>query len=146
MTLIGALGGSPIKFVYKLYTTTNAENMVDFLEQIEKQFPAGLNTVLVLDNHRAHHSKKVTHELTLYCFETLFLPAYSCQLNPIERLWAQIKHRWGLVLLKKMGDVTVSEAKTEIEDICQTIGREPLDGYYNSNRKAIQNVLNGQVV
>jgi hypothetical protein len=45
-----------------------------------------------------------------------------------------------------MSDVTVSEAKTEIEDICETISREPLDGYYNSNRKAIQNVLNGQVV
>jgi transposase len=126
MTLIGALGGTPCKFIYRLYSSTNSENMVDFLEHIESHFPAGHNTVLVLDNHRAHHSKKVTKELEQYCFDTLFLPAYSCQLNPIERLWAQIKRRWGQTLLKKMGKITVPEAKDEINNICDTISREPL--------------------
>lgn len=52
---------------------------------------------IILDNASLHHAKAIRPHLnhlqhkglTLY-----FLPVYSPELNRIEKLWWQIKHRW----------------------------------------------------
>ena len=51
--------------------------------------------VLIMDNLSPHKSQ-LTHELTLSLIaqagaEVLFLPAYSPDLNPIEKMWSKIK-------------------------------------------------------
>ena len=58
-----------------------------FIEQLCATFSESLN-VLVLDNGRFHHAKslEIPENVVL-----LFLPAYSPELNPIERLWQDIK-------------------------------------------------------
>ena len=48
--------------------------------------------VLFLDNCRVHHSKKVTKFLLENGIETIFNVAYAPEYNPIERVWAQLKH------------------------------------------------------
>ena len=58
-----------------------------FLEQFSEAFSESLN-LLVLDNGRFHQAKslKLPENVVL-----LFLPPYSPELNPIERLWQDIK-------------------------------------------------------
>jgi len=75
----------------KLLTTFepkfNAESFLRFLELLLRHRPRGKR--LVVDNARYHHARalrtclrKHRHRLTL-----LFLPPYSPELNPIERVW-----------------------------------------------------------
>ena len=49
--------------------------------------------VVVLDNLRIHHSKKL-NEVYTNDFKEFFLPTYSSELNPIERLWWIVKRKW----------------------------------------------------
>ena len=60
-----------------------------FLEAFSEAFPESLN-VLVLDNGRFHLSDalEVPENVAL-----LFLPPYSPELNPIERVWQYFKQR-----------------------------------------------------
>ena len=67
----------------------NTESFHAFLVGLVRLHRAGRKIVLVLDNARWHHARKLRawlHEhrriLTL-----LFLPPYSPDLNPIERVW-----------------------------------------------------------
>ena len=49
-------------------------------------------TVLVLDNHQAHRAFITTGFINQETrLTTLFLPAYSSDLNPIERVWSKLK-------------------------------------------------------
>lgn len=58
-----------------------------FLDQFSEAFPESLN-LLVLDNGRFHHAKslEIPENIVL-----LFLPAYSPELNPMERFWQDLK-------------------------------------------------------
>ena len=58
-----------------------------FLEKFSEAFSESLN-LLVLDNGRFHQAKslKIPENVVL-----LFLPPYSPELNPIERLWQDLK-------------------------------------------------------
>ena len=58
-------------------------------------------TVLVLDNHRAHHSKVVSEYLGMKGYVVSFLPPYSSELNPIETVWSLMKREWGKILLSQ---------------------------------------------
>ena len=54
-----------------------------------KELPGGFT--IVMDN-ASFHRKKVLHELAKQAnSEIVFLPAYSPDLNPIEKTWANLK-------------------------------------------------------
>jgi transposase len=57
-----------------------------------------MRVLLVLDNLRVHYAKKL-NPIYSNAFKVLFLPPYSSPLNPIERLWSNLKHRWSSNLL-----------------------------------------------
>ena len=79
-----------------------------FLRDIEK---LKKNVVIVLDNARFHRKRileKIVKETGHYL---LFLPPYSPDLNPIEKVWASMK--------KKLNDIahnfnTLEEAVTSV--------------------------------
>lgn len=58
-----------------------------FVNQFSEAFPESLN-LLVLDNGRFHHAKSLEMPENVVL---LFLPPYSPELSPIERLWQDIK-------------------------------------------------------
>lgn len=62
----------------------------------------------VMDNLTVHHSTKA-RELFDEDFRALYLPPYSCALNPIERLWAIIKDSWRKVVLLRGQRLATSE-------------------------------------
>ena len=69
-----------------------ADRLIEFLEALIKD--ADRKIFLILDNLRAHHSKlvKAWLETRKDQIEIFYLPSYSPELNPDERLNASLKH------------------------------------------------------
>ena len=60
-----------------------------FIDELAATFADTLN-VMVLDNGRFHHAKSLVIPSNVVL---IFLPPYSPELNPIERLWQAIKQK-----------------------------------------------------
>lgn len=73
----------------------NADRLIEFLERLVKD--AGRKVFLILDNLREHHSKPVKACLAERTaqIEVFYLPSYSPELNPEERLNADLKYAMG---------------------------------------------------
>ena len=69
----------------------NATILIDFLKRLVKD--AGRKIILILDNLRVHHAKKVKEWLAgkEEQIEIFYLPAYSPELNPDEYLNCDLK-------------------------------------------------------
>lgn len=65
-----------------------------FLDEFSAAYPESLN-VLVLDGAGAHVAASLDVPANVI---PMFLPPYSPELNPIERLWQDLKARMGRVL------------------------------------------------
>lgn len=70
----------------------NHQRLIDFLKALIKE--AGRKVFLVLDNLGVHHCKPVKLWLAEHDeqIEVFYLPSYSPELNPDERLNASLKH------------------------------------------------------
>jgi transposase len=70
----------------------DAAKLIEFMEALVKD--AGCKVFLILDNLRVHHSKPVKEWLSEHReqIEVFYLPSYSPELNPDERLNADLKH------------------------------------------------------
>ena len=73
----------------------NADRLIEFLEALVKD--AAKKVFLILDNLRVHHSKPVKAWVAERQdkIELFYLPSYSPELNPEERLNADLKHAIG---------------------------------------------------
>lgn len=49
------------------------------------------NDIIVMDNLRSHHVKEVEKTIRAADMLPLYLPPYSPDLNPIEKLWSKVK-------------------------------------------------------
>lgn len=93
----------------------NSDRLIEFMELLIKD--AGRKVFLILDNLRVHHSKPVKKWLEEHTSEiaVFFLPSYSPELNPDERLNADLKHKITTVAparsRKKLLDLTIRHMK-----------------------------------
>jgi transposase len=71
----------------------NAEATMSFLRKLEEGYPTKTKIHLFCDNARYYRNKAVTHYLRTSKIQLHFLPPYSPNLNPIERLWKWMKER-----------------------------------------------------
>ena len=73
----------------------NSDKLIEFLEALIKDLPK--KVFLILDNLRVHHSKPVKAWLAEHQaqIEVFYLPSYSPELNPDERLNADLKYALG---------------------------------------------------
>ena len=73
----------------------NSDRLIEFLQALIKD--ANRKVFLILDNLRVHHSKPVKAwlEENREMIEVFYLPSYSPELNPEERLNADLKHAIG---------------------------------------------------
>jgi transposase len=65
----------------------NAQNFQVFINKFSSTYRGTLN-IVVLDNGRFHSAQALRIPDNVVC---VFLPCYSPELNPIERLWQDIK-------------------------------------------------------
>lgn len=70
----------------------NSDRLIEFMELLLKD--AGGKVFLILDNLRVHHSKPVKTWIEEHAesISVFFLPSYSPEMNPDERLNADLKH------------------------------------------------------
>lgn len=85
----GAVSLATGKFAYSLCDTFDAKTFETFLKLLLRRRTRGKRMVIVLDNARYHHAKLLAPLLQkhLKVLTLLFLPPYSPQLAPIERVW-----------------------------------------------------------
>ncbi|MDB2614410.1 IS630 family transposase [Chlamydiales bacterium] len=87
LNLWGAINIFTKKLLIKEDDTLHAESTITFLEMIEEAYPNKSKVHLICDNARYYKNKEVTAYLATSKIKIHFLPPYSPNLNPIERLW-----------------------------------------------------------
>jgi transposase len=89
---IGVIALENMEVIANEYKTVNAENMIEFLKNLEKNSSASKIHV-ICDNGRANKNKAIQEYLKTSKIEIHYLPPYSPNLNPIERLWKIMRER-----------------------------------------------------
>jgi transposase len=81
-----------------------------FLDEFTKTLDQEI--ILVMDNAGWHKGLKVPHNI-----EIIFLPPYSPELNPIERLWKYMKDN----LLKNKIYLTLAELESSVVNFIRSL-------------------------
>jgi transposase len=89
---IGAINLENMSILSHEYKTINAENMIEYLKKLEAHSIAS-KIHLICDNGRANKNKALAEYLKTSKIEIHYLPSYSPNLNPIERLWKIMRER-----------------------------------------------------
>ena len=87
----------------------NSDCFQVFLGRFAEAFPRSHN-VLVLDNGQFHKAKKLSIPTGV---QLKFLPPYSPELNPVERLWQDLKDTLGFDFYKCLADLR-QDARTAL--------------------------------
>ena len=92
MTFLAALRQDRVEAPWLLDGPINGER---FLVYVEKVLVPSLlpNDIVIMDNLGSHKAKAVRQAIRRAGARLLFLPKYSPDLNPIEQLFAKLKHR-----------------------------------------------------
>jgi transposase len=98
----------------------NAEKLIEFLAALIKD--ADRKVFLILDNLRVHHSKIVKAWLAdkKAKIEIFYLPSYSPELNPDERLNADLKYAIGSKVAARTKTKLKEAATTHMQLIAQS--------------------------
>lgn len=111
MTFMGALRHDRIDAPWVIDGPINAEI---FQRSVETQLipTLGKGDIVILDNLSSHKAPAVRAAIRAVGARLLFLPAYSPDLNPIEQVFAKMKH-----LLRKASQRTVEATWKQIGEI-----------------------------
>jgi transposase len=90
----------------------NAENFQIFLNEFAQMNPKML-IIMVLDNGAFHKAKKLKIPDNI---KLVFLPPYSPELNPAEKMWARFKRAFTNKLFKSLNEISefIDNATKEI--------------------------------
>ena len=88
LNIVGAIRlGHLEDAITKQYATVNGESILDFFKLIKEQYKTDKPIHVILDGAGYHRSEIVKTEAKEMGIELHYLPPYSPNLNPIERLW-----------------------------------------------------------
>ena len=89
VSLFGAVNIRTGQLITQFEKKFDAMTFYHFLEKLIKYRPRGRRMVVILDNARYHHANLLKPLLKKYCkrLKLEFLPPYSPELNPVERVW-----------------------------------------------------------
>ena len=88
LNIVGAIRlGHLADAVIDRYDTVNGESIIESLNKLRTQYLSSNTLHMVLDGAGYHRSAPVKEEAEKLNIELHYLPAYSPNLNPIERLW-----------------------------------------------------------
>jgi len=88
--------------------SNRAEDFIAFLRRIRDANPER-RIVVILDNFRTHHAKRVREEAEKLNISLVYLPPYSPDLNPIENVWKSVKR-----VISEKSPLNVEELKETI--------------------------------
>ena len=75
------------RFIYKQAVQVNADAIASFLSELRKQHPERHKIHLIWDRAGYHRDRRIQEFAKDLGIELHYLPPYSPNLNPIERLW-----------------------------------------------------------
>ncbi len=88
LNIVGAIRlGRLSETVVDRYDTVNGDSIVEFFNKTRAYYSSSRTIHLVLDGAGYHRSSKVIEEAEKLDIKLHYLPPYSPNLNPIERLW-----------------------------------------------------------
>lgn len=87
MHITGAICLDNMNVINQENERINSDSVVEFLKKLEAANAKYSKLYLICDNAGYHKGKKVKEFLEKSKIKLIFLPAYSPNLNPIERLW-----------------------------------------------------------
>lgn len=129
LNIVGAIQlGQVAEAITSQYETINAESIMNFMEKIRGQY--NTKTVhLILDQAGYHKSALVAEQASKLNIKLHFLPPYSPNLNPIERLWKVMNEQ-----------VRNNQFFKGAKDFKEAISR-----FFNTILPSIGNDLNGRI-
>jgi transposase len=89
----GGLNAKTGRLLWVVGERRNSALFIEFLQHVRKAYPAAKTIHLIVDNCKAHTSQKVQKALKddfQGAIVLHFLPPYSPEHNPIERLWGEL--------------------------------------------------------
>lgn len=94
VSILGALNPLTLKPT-AIVTEDNCdkETMCKFLEELRNDYQSSGTIYALLDNAKYNHAKLVKQKAAELRIELIYLPAYSPNLNLIERLWKFLKKK-----------------------------------------------------
>lgn len=122
-------GRSVLHFIGK----GNQQTMRLMLEAIRAANEEAETIVVVWDNHSAHLTKTVEAKALELGIVLVNLPAYSPDLNPIERIWKQVKRAISEKALVKTVEELENIIQNTFESCCNKLSfaKSWLDNIYN---------------
>jgi len=93
LNLSGAIDVMSHKIIVQEDKALNAESTISFFTKVEKAYPTKNVIHMFCDNARYYRNRYVKKFLEKSKIKLYFLPPYSPNLNPIERLWKWMKER-----------------------------------------------------
>ena len=101
--------------------------MERFKRDLETDLLPHLNgdPVLVMDNMKSHHAKAVKNLLDSSGVRYIYLPPYSPNLNPIEKLWSKVK-----ALLRKFNARALDVPPDAIQSDFKNVSLSDCSGWF----------------
>jgi len=126
MTFLAALRVDRIDAPWLLDGPMNAER---FLVYVERVLIPSLEPgdIVVMDNLGSHKGKAVRQAIRNAGARLVFLPKYSPDLNPIEQLFAKLKHR-----LRQAQQRTCDGVCNAIADILYSVKPKECQSYFSN--------------
>lgn len=105
---------------------TTCERFTDYLKNV---LAPTLNSddIVVMDNMRTHHSKAVKKVIDELKINVIYLPPYSPDFNPIEKMWSKIKS-----VLRKLKARSASDLKVAVDTAFDLISDNDCAGWFSS--------------
>ena len=110
LNINGAVDIQSLDVITRSSERVNAAAICDLLRAIRAKNPSGEFIQLIMDNAAYNRASKVRELAEELGISLVYLPPYSPNLNPIERLWKFFKKK---VLYNKY-----YETRTEFEEVC----------------------------
>ena len=119
------LNGSLVYTTYQGGTTAQR-----FREYMGKQLIPSFekDDVVIMDNMRSHHAKIVMELLDKAGISYLYLPPYSPDLNPIEKMWSKMKS-----FLRKRKVRVAAELPEAVKAALKTISTNDCKGWFRTS-------------
>ena len=123
MTFLAALRQDRVDAPWLIEGPINGERFLIYVEQVLAP-TLGPGDIVIMDNLGSHKSKAVRAAIRAVGAKLFFLPKYSPDLNPIEQLFAKLKHH-----LRKAQERSADTVCTAIGAILDTVTQQECSNY-----------------
>jgi transposase len=126
MTFLAALRCDCIEAPWLIDGPINGQRFLLYVEKVLVP-TLRLGDIVIIDNLGSHKGKAVRHAIRKAGAHLIFLPKYSPDLNPIEQVFAKLKH-----LLRKVAARTIESVCAAIGELLGTFTNEECANYFKN--------------